>query len=277
MSKNMATVVGGQGFIGRALANYLLTQGWNVFTPSKGENLTGKSLGYVFYCAGLTADYLKQPNKTVDAHISTLLSILQFSDYVGLVYLSSTRLYDRINSQDSISEDTVFPINPFEPRHFYDLTKLAGENLCYVLGKGKAKVARLACVYDRADMNSGFLPQLLWSVKHSNDNNSLSVASSPYFERDYVHLSDVLRSLVAIVTIGKYAVYNIASGSNTSNTQLAEKIKQQTDITIVFESNLKPKMTPVINVDRMINDLGVQPISVFQGIELALRDDYEYC
>lgn len=267
-----ATVIGGHGFIGSALVRQLTQDGWQCWVPTRGEAwlhdasgpaLASEGLGHVFYCAGLTADYYQRPAYTVDAHIGLLAHVLQHVHYTSLVYLSSTRLYDSMHNavhsgtSSSVSsagsaailatEDASLCVNPQKPRHFYDLTKLTGESLCHALGAGRARVARLACVYDNIRDNpspgsptreaGGFLPSLLAQVQGTPLGGTVRVDSSPHFARDYVHLSDVLRALVDIAThkaAPAHSTYNVASGVNLRNDTLAQWIEAHSGRRIVF-------------------------------------------
>src|SRR3954470_22708673 len=87
------TILGGSGFIGSALVERLAKIGLSCQAPDRGQKLTGKKLGDVIYCVGLTADFRSRPLETVDAHVCHLLHVLRDGDFESLVYLSSTRVY----------------------------------------------------------------------------------------------------------------------------------------------------------------------------------------
>ena len=78
---------------------------------------------------------------------------------------------------------------PQVSRHFYDLTKLTGESLWLSMGKGKARVARLSCVYNNHTDGDGFLPNLLQRIFNSKRGDVIKVHSSINFSRDYVHIA----------------------------------------------------------------------------------------
>ena len=206
------TVVGAAGFVGQRLCATLRARGAQVWAPARHEAWPwqpppGHVLGHVMYCAGLTADYLARPFDTVQAHVSHLAQVLQHGLAQGtlqsLVYLSSTRLYDGLGDlgdQGAAHEDAVLPMDPANPRHLYDLSKGLGESLCHVAGQGRARVARLACVYEGPQDADGFLPALLRQVLQARASGArqISVQSSPHFTRDYVHLDDVVDALIRI-------------------------------------------------------------------------------
>jgi nucleoside-diphosphate-sugar epimerase len=216
----------------------LSSLGHEVFAPSRSSNdWLDADLGHVLYCAGLTADYAARPWDTIEAHVSLLARVLTQSTCQSLVYLSSTRLYDG-QALDVVDESTPLLLSPQNPRHLYDLTKACGEAACAALGRGKARVARLSCVYRDADDPDGFLGALFRSLllrKHTGATDMaapLAVTASPDSVRDYVHLSDAVDAILAIANEGQQLIYNVASGENMSNQQLFEELTQISGIPI---------------------------------------------
>lgn len=260
-SPRIATVIGARGVIGTALVRHLQATGWDCRTPARDAIWPEMQapLGVVFYCAGMTADYLAQPAATLEAHVGLLSRVLQSRDYESLVYLSSTRLYDALPPQAIATEDMALAVRSTEPRHLYDITKLAGESLCFALGQGKARVARLACVYDRSG-TQGFLPQLLDQIQVAPAGGTLRLQSSPHYSRDYVHLSDVVRLLVDIATRGTQAIYNVASGVNVANAELAAWVQQYSGRTLEFALQTRPAAPPRVDVQRAVAEFQWTPL-----------------
>jgi nucleoside-diphosphate-sugar epimerase len=262
VSEQIATVIGGQGFIGRALVERLRELGWECWVPGRSVNWpqTDRPLGRVFYCAGMTADYLRDPAATLEAHAGLLSRVLQSRSYESLVYLSSTRLYDGFLSSEEVArEDGGLSINPLDPRHLYDVTKLAGESLCHVLGQGRARVARLSCVYNDEKEENGFLAELLKKVANTRSNEVLHIASSPHYCRDYVHVSDVVRALIDIAQHGIQPVYNVASGQNLRNDALAAIVKAHSARRIVFDLDRAQSPPALVSIQRLQSEFGWNP------------------
>lgn len=266
-----ATIIGGQGFVGQRLFHYLTEQGWNCWVPQKNDpELFERPLGYVFYCAGLTADYARRSFDTVDAHVSLLNAVLHRAEFASLVYLSSTRLYDGLQ-KDCVSESDNLTVNPANPRHIYDLSKALGEALCFSASQGKAKVARLSCVYHDAQDADGFLPQLLRSVIDHRGQGSLTMETSAAFARDYVSLDDVVRGLVDICVHGREKIYNLASGENISNADLFDLIHDLTGVEVIPASAAQAGSSPVINMQRFVTEFGWQPASLRKRLSTLLK------
>lgn len=264
----MATIIGGQGFVGCALTAHLKNAGYNLWVPSKNDpQVFEKELGHVFYCAGLTADYLQRPFDTVNAHVNVLSDVLHRANWEHLVYLSSTRVYDGLSGV--VDEACDLMLNPNNARHFYDLSKLMGESLC--LQTGRASVARLACVYcDESDEN-GFLPALLRQALRS-ESRKLMVDSSPYYSRDYVYLEDVVNALVTISREGKSEIYNVASGQNVCNNDIFSVIEKICGLSIVATRNDEPTLSPHISIEKMQTNFGWNAKKVLPTIECLLKE-----
>lgn len=267
-----ATIIGGRGFIGRHLEAKLLAAGWECHVPGRQEALNGQNnLGHLFYCAGLTADYLRRPFDTVEAHVSLLSRILHDDRFESLVYLSSTRLYD---SQPGITatEETPLLLTPANPRHLYDLSKALGESLCLTTGKGRTRVARLSCVYNNHTDEDGFLPGLLRRIIEENP-AILEVDSSPAFARDYVHLHDVLDALILIATQGKEGVYNIASGENIRNETLFATLSRVSGCRIIPLRHDTPPAPARISIHKMQSEFAWRPAPVLDTITSIIEEN----
>jgi nucleoside-diphosphate-sugar epimerase len=220
----------------------------------------------VFYCAGLTADYVLRPADTVEAHVGLLSRILSQGGFEALVYLSSTRLYDGQPTSRGGTEEGSFIVDAGNTRSLYDLSKMLGENLCRVMGLGKARVARLACVYRDETDADGFLPGLLRQVLAASRGGTFSVDSSPSLERDYVHVDDVVDALIKIAVAGRYDVYNVASGENVTNARLAQEIEAFTGVRLRFDRSDHPAPAAGIDRSRLTEELGWNPRALGDAI-----------
>ena len=273
MTKGKATIIGARGFIGSHLHSRLLDLGWECSAPKKNEvNNNQEDLGHLFYCAGLTADYAQRPFDTVEAHVSRLSRILQKCKFQSLTYLSSTRLYDS-QQEDVGSEELPLTLNPGTPRHLFDLSKALGESLCLVMGQGRARVARLSCVYNNHKDLDGFLPGLINQILTKNP-SEITIDSSPYFSRDYVQLDDVIDALILIATRGTDFIYNVASGENISNELLFSTLSKISGCTIHTLSKDLPASTPCrICISRLNKEFNWRPVPVLKSLTRILKEN----
>jgi len=273
-----ATVIGAAGFIGKHLTPYLRDQGFEVLEAARDtRSWLGGPMGHVFYCAGLTADFAQRPHDTVQAHVSLLSDVLQRAQFESLVYLSSTRLYDGA-LVDAADEATPLALDPRQPRHLFDLSKALGEALCHAAGAGRARVARLSCVYRDAADADGFLPQLLRSVPQavaqveSGTPPRLRVDTTPHAARDYVHLDDVLSALLLIATRGTQPLYNVASGRNLSNRELFARLRELSGCEVVAGRHQMARPSPRIDISRMRREFAWRPTCLLDRLANLLPE-----
>jgi nucleoside-diphosphate-sugar epimerase len=99
----------------------------------------------------------------------------------------------------------------------------------------------------------------LRQVKNSARGETIHVDSSPAFSRDYVHIDDVLTAMVAIAVQGSQPVYNVASGSNLSNRELAKLIQDFSGRKIHFLKDTPASPSAVVDISRLRDDFGLIP------------------
>lgn len=272
-----ATLIGGNGYVGRHLLARLLRDGWACWVPQRDDlKLMHRDLGHVFYCAGLTADYAERPFDTVEAHTSLLNQVLRDTTYSSLVYLSSTRLYDALGNATA-TELSPLTLDPNNPRHVYDLSKALGESLCRVAANGRARVARLSCVWGGDHGSEGFLPELMRGVvtacKQQGKHARLPVNSSPHFKRDYVHIDDVVDGLMALAQAPDFGIFNVAGGRNISNTELFDCVFEASGCKVEPTSDRPSPSLPRISIERMAQTFGWTPTDALQRLGMQFKSD----
>jgi len=207
LTKRRSTIIGASGFIGSKLEIQLRSMDIEVMAPPRGHEteLIGQDLGDFYYCAGMTSDFATNPTQTMEAHVALISRLLEKCDFRTVLYLSSSRLYDRPTASSDnfrgVRESDSLHLNACNPRHLFDLTKAAGEAVSLALAGEKATVARLACVWDVDTAATGFLPRVIHQLrakKQNNDQTPLSLSSNLNSLRHYIHISDVLTAMQAM-------------------------------------------------------------------------------
>lgn len=259
------TVIGAGGFIGARLAARLRAEGHEVLAPDRhATDYLSQDLGRVFYCAGLTGDFMVRPFDTVEAHVALLARLLREGRFERLVYLSSTRVYD--SQADGVGrEDAVLALDPHQPRNVYDLSKALGENLCLAWSGGRAAVARLSNVLALDEEASGFLPDLMRRARRERE---IVLASSPAGARDYVLVDDALEGLIRLEARGGARIVNVAAGRNISNQDLVDLFARH-GWRLVLTGQDAPPAPPVCDVTRL-RGLGVEPQDMRTVLETLL-------
>ena len=244
------TILGGDGFVGRAIQEVLRQSNEEFVIPSLQEvkeRIQGRHLGHVIYCIGLTADFRQRPLDAMQAHLCVLHQILTDNHCESITYLSSTRVYSGL---DSTEEDRSLLVNPLHLSDLYNLSKLSGESLCLNSGI-PARIVRLSNVYGHSknpNFDSPlFIPSLL---RESVLEKKLVFRSAPASAKDYIHLEDAAQFILLIASKGKSKIYNVAYGQNISNSQIAEVLCQH-GIEVEFLPDAEPIWFHPIDTNRV--------------------------
>lgn len=260
----MITILGASGFIGSHLAKRLQQYKLKFQAVKRNAPVPAGNLGNVIYCIGVTADFRSKPFETVDAHVCTLLDFVSRHEFDSLLYLSSTRLYA---GGDSTAEDEELRVRPQSANDLYNLSKLMGESIALNCGR-TGRVARIANVYGPDFKSDNFLPSIL---RQAASGGKIVFETAPDSEKDYVWVHEVVENLIWIAAQGKQQIYNVASGMNVSNAQLAVRLQQLTGCEIEFASGAPAIKYPRINIDRVRGEFGIVPSSVLSDLDWLLQ------
>ena len=259
------TVLGSKGFIGRNLEAYLRTEGYDVWGPLRNDtSVFSKSLGTVFYCIGVTADFRTRPFDTMHSHVCLLADLLEKADFTTLVYLSSTRVYAR--SSSTYEHDTLV-VDPLDPSDLYNLSKLAGESLCHCTKERNVKIARLSNVIGMDTGSDNFLFSLIREAMSGR----VVLQTAPESCKDYIWIDDVVRLLTHIAVEGKHAVYNVASGKNLLHRDIVSKLSSLTGCEVEVAPGAILQVFPRIAVDRIKKEFGFTPSSVIKYLDYLVK------
>jgi nucleoside-diphosphate-sugar epimerase len=262
-----ATVLGAQGFIGSHLVVYLEEHGAEVFAPRKNDPaIFARSLGHVFYCAGLTADFRQKPVETIRAHVSYLLEVLERAEYDSLLYLSSTRVYA---GSERAREEENLRVNPSDPSDLYNLSKLTGEAACLAFVNNNVRIARLSNVYGVGMDPLSFLASL---VEDAVARGKILLGTSRQSAKDFVWVKDVAEVLPKIALSGKHRIYNVAAGRNVSTDEILRSLTRSTGCAVDVVANAPTVKFPEISIDRIREEFGFAPTSIDDVIEDVIAE-----
>jgi nucleoside-diphosphate-sugar epimerase len=248
------TIFGGAGFIGSHLVSHLRDRGHECHVPARDQILTSAHpLGHVVYCIGLTADFRSRPFDTVEAHTGLFARLLRDARFDSLLYLSSARIYQ---SADSGGETAQFTLDPIDPSHLYDLTKLTAESLCLSLDRPEIRIARLSNVYGGDFESDNFLTSV---VRDAVQRGSVRLSTHPDGAKDYVAIADVTAMLERIALEGRHRIYNVAAGRNMANGEIMRALHELTGCTVEWTRNAPLVAAPPISIERLQQEFGYIP------------------
>lgn len=258
------TVLGAQGFIGARLVERLRGLGHEVDAPPRDASWLGHKLGIVFYAIGVTHDFRSRPLDTVNAHVSRLGELLARGQFDSLVYLSSTRVYQGLSG--TVDEMSELLVNPTRAGDLYNLSKLTGESLALASGR-PVRVVRLSNAYDAQDRSGNFLS----SVLRAADRGDLTLETTPDSTRDFVSLSDVVSLLPRIALAGRHWLYNLASGTLLSNSELFERIRHMLPCPPRYSPQAQRVRCPRISIARLQSEFDYRPASLLDELPSLLE------
>jgi nucleoside-diphosphate-sugar epimerase len=256
---NHATVLGASGFIGSHLSAELERRELEVATPGRDEDLAGRDLGIVFYCAGLTGDAPRRPLDTVEAHVGKLSEVLRRCRFERLLYLSSTRLY---LGAPSGREDETLSDDPADGGRVFNLSKATGESLV-LHGGGAGPVARLSNVYGPNWESENFLTEIITAACGEG---AVTIRAAPDSAKDYVHVDDAVEALIRIGFEGGDGVYNVAGGRNVTHRELADGLRSATGCEVEFAGGGETVVFPPIDTARLQAEFPFSPRSVLEDL-----------
>ncbi len=261
------TIIGAGGFIGGHLVARLRNAGEECngggrdFLPQPGQDY-----GDVIYAAGLTADFRQRPMETVDAHVCSLKRWLEQGKLRSLTYLSSTRVYQHGSTTE---EDSALLVNPGLSGDLYNLSKLMGESLCLSLAVPHCRIVRLSNVIDPQFAPTSFLGSV---VREAAENGVVRFQTAPESAKDFIALEDVVDMLPKVAVHGSQRLYNLASGVNTTNLQIAGLLRSELGCRADFAPGAPRHTFPPINIARLRSEFGFMPRDPVQTLRRAAAD-----
>jgi nucleoside-diphosphate-sugar epimerase len=257
------TVFGASGFIGRRLTAYLRGQGHDVLALDRRDKYINGEFGHGIYCIGMTADFRTQPLNTARAHIGVLTDLLESCSFESFLYLSSTRVYAGL---EVATEESALMVRPENADHLYNVTKLAGETLTLANASSSWRVVRLSNVIGPGDAPKNFLPSL---IADARQRKRVLLRTTPDSSKDYIGIADVVQVIEQISLRGRHRIYNVASGRNTSNAQIAAFLRDKLGAEVEYERNASRTVFPEIRISRLAGEFGFAPTSFEEAFEAA--------
>lgn len=249
------TVFGATGFIGASLVAYLREQGHEVAPIARGQwPASADGLGHVIYAIGLTADFRSRRLDVADAHVHVLTRILREHRFDSLLYLSSTRVY--AGGATSI-EDASLTVSPLNEDHLYNVSKIMGESLVLSDANARARVVRLSNVIGAGDRSDNFLNAV---IAEAIAGGKVMFRTAPDSARDYIGIADACGMIAAISMGGRRRIYNVASGRNVSNGEIARLLGAR-QIDTAFQPNASKVTYPVIGIGAIREEFSFSPAS----------------
>jgi UDP-glucose 4-epimerase len=302
-------ITGGAGFIGTALANYLVLQGHQVRvlddlsagdpsllharvlftrgdvrdTPRLWSLLKGTDCVYHLAARVSVAESVLYPVEYNAVNVGGTVSLMTAVRDAGVkrVILTSSGAAYGHQPQQPVSENA--PMHPDTP---YAVSKLASEYYLHSIGalwKIETVVLRIFNAYGpRQPLPPSHAPVIPLFLKQILSGGSVVLFGGGKQTRDFVYISDVVQALARAATAQNInrAIINIGSGQEVSIAQLVERMEYVTGRTAHRLENLSEKG----GVPRLVADIRLadqllkwQPsVSLDEGLQRMLREDERF-
>lgn len=293
-------ILGAGGFIGNALATYLIDKGHSIKTYDKNninklgdrhidhyvgdfstedrwsDILLGVDVCYHFISTSLPSTSNENPQLDVEGNIIgtiRLLDALKNNVNVKLIFSSSGGTVYGFGCDGLISEsDSTNPICS------YGITKLSIEKYLYlynVLYGVKSLSLRISNPYGMGQMRNisqGIIGVFLSKIKKGE---KLTIWGDGSIIRDYLYIDDLVSALyTASLYTGNVNVMNVGSGIGTSINNILDVFKEHfNDMVVEYEpKRLFDVQSNVLNISLIQNELGWKPeVSIFNGISKIIE------
>ena len=289
-------ITGANGFIGRAVARELMSEGHDVLCmdlqqrEARDATFLQGTITSMEHCQEAFADaevvihsaaihhanaVASDPLRIIDVNVMGTLNVLRAAVMSGtrrVVFLSSAKVYGPLAEEPSRESDEPRPLET------YALTKVTGEHYCKIIGEREGietVIVRPFSVYGPGqDVSTGYVGMVLDSLK---ENGRVHLPGAPEFSRDFVHIDDVTKvcTLAAQAPLPPYTILNAGHGQAVTLAELLEIASEASGIAIEAEFE-PPKLATIenthANMMHAVDLLGFEPrIPLQTGLEDTLQ------
>jgi nucleoside-diphosphate-sugar epimerase len=260
------SVFGGNGFVGGAIASRLEREGCEVARIGRSNwPAPGTNLGDVIFTVGMTADFRKKLVETVETQVVRLHEALAQYSFSSFVYLSSARIYA---GAPATHEETPIPVRSWDEDHVYNISKLAGESLCFAYRNPKIRVVRMSNVFGAEDRSNLFLTAVM---RDAVTHGAVTIGQAPESSKDYIWVGDAAEAIVRIARGGRYQIYNVAAGQNLTHKAIADILKGA-GYGVTFKDDGAIAHFPPIDTTRFKSEFDLAPRDARASIASVLED-----
>ncbi len=249
--KNKKIAVIGIGYIGSNILSYLKNLNIEVLEISRNNLciLERYEFDYVINCAGNSGDFREQLIETIESNLSLNIYILEKAKIkYSYVYISSSRIYGFSDTDNIFFDENSYNCsNNLELEYIYDGSKKLAESMLFNYSNKvnyKIAILRLSNVYGKFNcLDDATLIKKIIRYKKESLNN-LSVKQNRHSKKDYIHIDDVVKSIVHIMlNIKKSDAYNLAYGKSYS----LDDISKILNLNIQSDETIKPIFSNLSN------------------------------
>lgn len=306
MSREIAIVTGGAGFIGSHLVDQLVQRDFQVriidnLSGGRESNISHHSnnsqvhfekldicniepsnkifndASYVYHMAGIgdIVPSIKNPSDYMRTNVQGTVSILECARFANQGYGVKKFVYAASSSCYGIASTPTNEDHPISPQYPYALSKYQGEqavihwNKVYKLHTNSIRIFNAYGTRSRTSGAYGAVFGVFMRQKLAN--MPFTVVGDGTQRRDFLYVTDVATAFIAAALTSKNGrIWNLGS----SNPQSINKLVQLLNGTIVYipKRPAEPDCTWA-DISQITKDLGWKPKVTFEdGVKLILKD-----
>lgn len=275
-------ILGGSGFVGKALTNYLISNYFpfsslsskdiNLLNPQSvyqlSKRLNKKTI--LIFAASINRELGDSTDtfyKNIRMGVHVAEAILK-NPPKKCIYLSTADVYGR---------PKVLPINetsPIEPKTFYAISKYTCESILDLAAQ-QAKISILILryngVFGPGQRNIGYGPNAF--IKAILKNKEIQIWGNGQELRDSVYVKDLASIIIQMSLKNISGVYNIATGQSKSFLSMIGMIKKISPkpVTIIRRSRTSTSFNQIFDNSKLLKNL---PNVSFTPIQKALEETF---
>jgi nucleoside-diphosphate-sugar epimerase len=132
------------------------------------------------------------------------------------------------------------------------------------------RVVRLSNVIGPGEKPVMFLPSVSDEARRTG---KVLFRTAPESEKDYVAVEDAVAVMGRIALAGKQRLYNVASGRNTTNAEIAELVRKYLAADTAFAPNAPAVSFPLIDIGRAASEFDFAPRPFAHAYARALEPE----
>ena len=218
---------------------------------------------------------VKNPKVTFDVNVNGTHNVLESckkNKISKIIAASTAAVYQNVSKKTILNESSVT-----EPSSPYGLSKLEMENMINDFTQThnvNAIILRLFNVYGigQSPEYAGVITKFLFDIK---SNNHLTIFGDGSQTRDFVHVNDVVSSIILSINSSSFGLYNVATGKSVTILDLAHLLIEQSKkkLDVVFEEQQKGDIKySHASISKINQNLAFSPrYTITEGIKLLIK------
>lgn len=130
------------------------------------------------------------------------------------------------------------------------------------------KIIRVSNIYGYSPKSPLVFPMF---VKNAINKKKIFISINKNSSKDFIHIDDVVKMIIKIITKSKSNIYNLASGKNIKLITLAKAIQKKIGSKIILKNQSKKIIEPKININKIKKEFNFKPKKLLDDLEKVIN------